>query len=73
VDDFGIPIKINKRDPKTLRVYSIWVRVEKSLFGRVYFAAERTGASMSMLAKKCLEKALDEVEQDVLREGKKKR
>jgi hypothetical protein len=53
------------------RIHNIWVRVTKKTYGKVYFTSQRTGASMSLIASMCIEKSLDEVENELKRTGKK--
>jgi hypothetical protein len=59
-------------DENELRVHSIWVRVSKTLYGKVYYASQRTGASMSFIGNMCIEKSLDEVESEIKKKGKKR-
>jgi len=65
----GIEIK-EKEKFGALREHVIYTRVSKTLYGRVYYASRNTGESMSMIASKCIEKALEEVERDFLKRGK---
>jgi hypothetical protein len=62
----------NVIEGKEFRVHDIWVRVSKTLYGKVYYASQRTGASMSFIGNMCIEKSLDEVENEIMRKGKKR-
>lgn len=46
--------------------YTVFVYVTRSLFGRLYFASQKTGWSMSKLAFACIDGSLDDYVIDIL-------